>query len=307
MKPAFRYLFGPVPSRRFGRSLGVDVVPLKTCSLNCLFCQLGPTATETAERAEYVPFDAVCAEIEEWLRTDGRADVITLAGSGEPTLYSRLGDLIDFIKTRCGLPVVLLSNGTLFFRPDVRAEAARADIVKTSLCAWDEASFQKVNRPAPGLTFEQLVNGARAFRSAFRGEYRLEVFLLEGINADPDEVRKIAAIAESIRPDRIQLNTATRPAADASALPVEQRKLEALCGLFTPRAEVIASFAPPASGGGEPGTGELVAILRRHPATAAQLSAATGAPAAAIAAALAPLVAAGELRTETRDGDVYYK
>ena len=308
MSEKYKYLFGPVPSRRLGRSLGIDVTPQKSCSFDCVFCQCGETEQCTSERDEYVPFEAVCAELDRWLTEDGAADVITFAGSGEPTLYSQLGELIDFIKARTEIPVILLSNGTLLHRPDVCEEAAKADIVKISLSAWDNESFARVNRPAPGLSFETVVTGERSFRKHFSGQLWLEVFLMEGINADRSQVKQIAAIAKQIEPDRIHLNTAVRPPAESEVHPVSKETLESFCELFSPAAEVIASFAPaPASAGGALNSTELVDLIRRHPATAAQLAAISGSNEATIERALAPLLSAGELQTEERGGDVYYK
>jgi len=126
MRPAkkkYNYLFGPVPSRRFGRSLGIDLTPYKTCSLDCVFCQLGRTKEKTITRKEYVPIDAVMAELEEWLKTDGQADYITLSGSGEPTLHFRFGEILEFIRTNSAIPAVLLTNGTLLDHAQVRDAA----------------------------------------------------------------------------------------------------------------------------------------------------------------------------------------
>lgn len=305
MSGKYKYLFGPVPSRRLGRSLGIDVTPDKTCSYDCLFCQCGKTATLSTERGETVPLEEVCAEVERWLADDGEADVITFAGSGEPTLYSRLGELISFIKEKTDIPVIVLSNGTLLHRPDVREELCGADMVKISLSAWDEASFQKINRPACDLSFETLVEGEREFRECFSGQLWLEVFLLEGINAAPEQVEKITKIAATIQPDKIHLNTAVRPPADTGALPVSAKTLASFCDLFTPPAEVIASFAPanPASGKNV----DLAALIHRHPATADQLAAMTGSTPDAIEDALAPLLRSGQLRREERNGEAYYK
>lgn len=308
MSGKYKYLFGPVPSRRLGRSLGIDVVPFKTCSFDCVFCQCGCTTELSAERGEFVSFDEVCAELNRWLAGDGAADVITFAGSGEPTLYSRLGELIATIKERTDLPVVLLSNGTLFGRPDVCKEAARADIVKISLGAWDEASFKMINRPAPGLSFEQTVQGQQHFRTGFTGRLWLEVFLMEGVNAAPEQVEQIAAIAKQIAPDMVHLNTAVRPPAEDDVRPVAKEKLRVLCGLFTPPAEVIASFeAPAAAAEKDASPEELAALIHRHPATAEQLAAICGAGTEAVQAALEPLVAAGRLQTEGRGGEIWYK
>lgn len=308
MKPNFKYLFGPVPSRRLGRSLGIDVTPFKTCSYDCVFCQCGGTTRHVTERGEFVPFDDVCAELERWLANDGRADYITFAGSGEPTLYSRLGELITFIKEKTDIPVIVLSNGTLLHRPDVCEEAAKADIVKMSLSAWDEASFQKINRPAPGLSFERMRSGEQQFRQRFSGKLWLEIFLIEGLNATRTEVELLAAIAKDIAPDKIHLNTAVRPATEATVRPVDKEALGSFCDLFTPRAEVIASFeAAPVEVTGELRAESLVGLVRRHPATAEQLAAIAGVDSGTVRAVLAPLIEEGLLQIEERNGDSYYK
>ncbi len=308
MSEKYKYLFGPVPSRRLGRSLGIDVTPFKTCSFDCAFCQCGCTTRHVTERAEFVPFDDVCAELELWLAEGGPADYITFAGSGEPTLYNRLGELIDFIKARADIPVIVLSNGTLFHRLDVCEEAVKADIVKMSLSAWDEESFRRINRPAPNLSFEALCTGERNFRQRFNGQLWLEVFLMEGVNAAQNQVEQIAALATEIAADKIHLNTAVRPPAETDVRPVAEEKLHALCGLFTPQAEVIASFeAAPAAIDGNLCKDSLVCLIHRHPATAEQLAAISGANVQAIQAVLAPLIEEGQLQIETRNGDVYYR
>ena len=152
----YKYLFGPVPSRRFGRSLGVDLTPYKTCSLDCVFCQLGRTTKKTVTRQEYVPTDSVLAELVEWLKRDSQADYITLSGSGEPTLHSRFGDVLEFIRSKTTIPAVLLTNGTMLQFRQVREAAACANVVKVSLSAWDQASYGWVNRPHKQLQFDQL-------------------------------------------------------------------------------------------------------------------------------------------------------
>ena len=260
------------------------------------------------ERGEFVPYSEVCAELEQWLAEDGRADYITFAGSGEPTLYSHLGELIGFIKEKTEIPVIVLSNGTLFHRPDVCEETAKADIVKMSLSAWDEASFQKINRPAPGLSFATMHSGEQNFRQCFSGQLWLEVFLIEGVNAERGQVEKIAAITADIAPDKIHLNTAVRPATETDVRPVDKETLESFCDLFAPRAEVIASFeAAPAEVTGELNADSLAGLIHRHPATAEQLATITGVDIGTILTVLAPLIEEGRLQIEERNGETYYK
>lgn len=304
----YRYLFGPVPSRRLGRSLGIDLVPLKTCTFDCVFCQVGRTTRETIERAEYVPVDAVAAELEDWTRAGGRADCVTLAGSGEPTLHARFGDVLDIARTVTGARVALLSNGSLFDRSDVRRDAARADLVKGSLSAWDESSYRQVNRGCAGLSFERIVEGLRIFRSEFTGEMWLEVMIVAGVNDAPEQVARIAAIAARIGPDRVHLNTVVRPPADADARAVDPAQLTALAALFRPPAEVIASFGgTPPPGGGRPDATGLLALVERHPSTVEQLAAVANLPVARVRSELKILQNEGRVRCRRQGGDLYYE
>jgi len=191
MEKKYNCLFGPVPSRRFGRSLGVDLTPYKTCSLDCIFCQLGRTTEKTVARKEYVPTDIVLSELKEWLNKDGRADYITLSGSGEPTLHSRFGEVLEFIRANSKIPAVLLSNGTMLNLPEVRDAAACANVVKCSLSAWNQVSYEWVNRPHPQLRFDHLIKGQKDFRAQFKGQLWMEIFLIAGTNSTPANVRKI--------------------------------------------------------------------------------------------------------------------
>ena len=302
MASSYRYLFGPVPSRRLGRSLGIDGTPFKTCSFDCVFCQCGCTTRLISEREELVPIEEVCGEIEQWLKEDGIADCITFAGSGEPTLYSRLGELIDFIKARTAIPVIVLTNGTLLHRIAVRDELLNADVVKISLSAWDDDSLKKLNRPAPGLTFDQMLAGHRDFRAEFAGKLWLEVFLVDGINANPNQVRKIAAAAAGIRPDKIHLNTAVRPPAETNVQPVTKEALDALCRLFTPQAELMATFTTETGITPNVDGEKLIALLRRHPATIIQLAATFGTTPDAVA----PLLTDPRIQKELRGEETYY-
>lgn len=302
----YRYLFGPVPSRRFGRSLGVDLVPMKTCTLNCVFCQLGATPATGWQRAETVPLDAVLEELERWLSVDGRADVITLSGSGEPTLHTGFGEVLAFIGRRSSIPSLLLTNGTLLYDPDVRAAACRADTVKMSLSAWDQASFERVNRPCAGYRFDMLVDGEKAFRRAYGGRLWLEVFLLNGINSAPDDVRRIAALAAEIAPDRVQLNTVARPPAEDFAVAVEAGRLEELALLFDPPAEVIGGYRADTPAAADADADGILAMIRRRPVTAAQIAALTGLHRNDIGKRLAILLAQNSIREDRRGGEAYF-
>lgn len=234
------HVFGPVPSRRLGRSLGVDVVPLKTCTYDCIYCQLGRTTCKTVVRKEWVLLEDVLDEVKSKLSK--RPDYITLSGSGEPTLFSRLGDLIDGIKSMTNVPVALLTNGSLLWKTEVRAAIQNVDLLIPSLDAGDEAMFRRVNRPHEAISFDRLIDGLVASREACRGQYWLEVFLLAGYTATEAEVKKLAQYAGLIKSDRIQINTVTRPPADRSAAGVSRERLAELAGVFDPPAEVVADY-----------------------------------------------------------------
>lgn len=305
---AERHVFGPVPSRRLGRSLGVDLVPYKVCSLDCVYCQVGRTTDKTLDRREFVPVEVLVDEVVELLRGCPRPDYITLAGSGEPTLYRDLGILIDRLHAATDVPVALLTNGTLFWKPDVREASARADLVLPSLDAGDQAAFERINRPAEGLTFNRLMEGLIAFRDAFDGEIWLEVFLVRGLNDSPEQIERIAGQAARIRPDRIQLNTAVRPTADPEVAALNAAALESLADRFTPRAEVIADFkAKPAEGGLSVKPEELLDMIRRRPVTADDIAEGKGLPKEAVAEHLRVLLDRGMIIHEPRGDRVFYR
>lgn len=304
----YRYLFGPVPSRRLGRSLGVDLLCERRCSYDCVFCEVGTTDVLTSERREYVPTAAVIAELHDWLASGGQADVITLAGAGEPTLHTGFGEVIDAVHAACDIPVVLLTNSTLFGDPEVRTAAARADIVKGSLSVWDDASMAALNRPVSGLSFAGLLEGLYTFRAMYSGRFWLEVLLVQGVNDAPEQVARIAAMATRLRPEKVQLNTVVRPPAYETAGAVDEQSLNALAALFVPPAEVIA----PHRGGGAakreltPVDDDLVAMLARRPCTAGDIAAVLSISPEAATVRAEALVAAGTARRIEKDGRQYY-
>ena len=302
----YKYLFGPVPSRRFGRSLGVDLTPYKTCSLDCVFCQLGRTTEKTVTRREYVPTDAVLAELKEWLKNDGKADYITLSGSGEPTLHLRFGEVLEFIHKNSTIPAVILTNGTMLQLPEVRDAAACANVVKVSLSAWDQTSYGWVNRPHPQLRFDHLVEGQKAFRAQFKGHLWMEIFLVGGMNSTPANVRKIAALAEEIDPDRIQLNTVIRPPAEDFATALSRERMEALIHLFNPTAEIIANFRAKPANRMQTNQETIFSMLQRRPCTAYQIADTFGMHLNEVSKYLGNLMRIDQIRTIRKNTTVYY-
>lgn len=269
------YIFGPVPSRRLGRSLGVDLVPFKTCSYDCIYCQLGRTTDKTVVRKEWYPLEEVVEELLGILATN--PDYITLSGSGEPTLYSRIDELIDRIRSLTTIPVAVLTNGSLLWREDVRRQLLDAHLVIPSLDAGDDLMFQAVNRPHSGISFDLMLEGLITFKEVCRGAYWLEVFLLASHTAIRAEVEKIRKCIDRIKPDAVQLNTAVRPTTEEYAVGVRPQRMEELANMFQPRAEVIADYrgvhdSPEFFGGRD----QVLDLLRRRPCTADDIAGGLG-------------------------------
>ncbi|MBN2526042.1 MAG: radical SAM protein [Deltaproteobacteria bacterium] len=236
-------IYGPVPSRRFGLSLGVDIVPHKTCPLDCIYCQLGETDCLQIESEEFYTVEEIIADVKEALAEGPAPDVITLAGSGEPGLYSRLGELIDELKKLSDAPVLLITNAVLLPNPDMAAAALKADILAPSLDAGDKETFERINKPHPDLNFDKIVDALIRVTNAHPGEVRLEVMLIKDINDDRESIEKIAAIARQIKCDRIDINTPVRPPVpERGALPCDEDTLALAKSILGPKAVPIATF-----------------------------------------------------------------
>jgi wyosine [tRNA(Phe)-imidazoG37] synthetase (radical SAM superfamily) len=193
-------------------SLGVDLVPKKVCSLNCVYCEVGHTTKLTTERKEYILYDKVASELEHNFANNPNPDYITFSGSGEPTLNSRIGDVLQFIKRKKpDIPIAVLTNGTLLYDKKVRDELIDANVVLPSLDAATEITFQKINRPASQLTVEKYIQGLIDFSNEFSGQIWLEVFIVPGYNDNIDDLKALKKAFKDINPDHIQLNTLDRP------------------------------------------------------------------------------------------------
>lgn len=273
-RESFQYLFGPVASRRFGRSLGVDLLGKRICSFNCIFCEAGPTRFCTLQRDAYVPVGDVIREIQAWIDAGGSTDVITLAGLGEPTLHLHFGVVIDAVHARTDFPVVLLSNGSLMHLAEVREAAARADIVKISLGVWDDASLASLNQPAEGLSFQDYFAGLVQFRSDYKGELRVEVMFVKGVNDSMDAAKRIAEHVAMIQADKVEINTVVRPPADRASVAVPLEDLELFAAFFGPHTSVIgvtkAKAATDCKGGNRKNrdvSREILSLLQRRGCT----------------------------------------
>jgi wyosine [tRNA(Phe)-imidazoG37] synthetase (radical SAM superfamily) len=304
---AFKYVFGPVPSRRLGLSLGCDLAPRKVCSYDCVYCQVGRTDRLTLARAPFVPVDELLSEIAAKLASGPRPDFITLSGSGEPTLNSALGEIMAGIRRTTDVRIAILTNGSTLVLPAVRAACAGADVVLPTFSAADEETFRAIHRPAPGVTLAGVVEGLAAFRREFRGQIWLEVFIIAGVNSDADHARRLAALIQRLDPDRVQLNTAVRPTADAGVRALTEEELKELARLLGPKAEVIADFKRPKAQGGGVKEADILDMVRRRPVTLQDIAAGLGISAADAAKCVEALLAAGRIRREERGGREYYR
>ncbi|MGD9022764.1 MAG: radical SAM protein [Deltaproteobacteria bacterium] len=267
------FVYGPVPSRRLGRSLGVDLVPFKVCSYDCIYCQLGRTKEKTIERKPYVPAETILKAVRQKLKGGIRPDCITLAGSGEPTLNSEIGSLIHEIKKMTDIPTFVLTNGSLLADRWVRESLMEADAVLPSLDAHDQEGFQTINRPHAAISFENMLEGLITFQREYPGDIWLEIFVLDGINAGESDALAFKHLVEKVEPQKIHLNTAVRPTAETYARRVPPKQMANFCKILGKKAEVIAPFR----GTKKHETGkaieeELLSLLARRPCTLDDIS-----------------------------------
>jgi wyosine [tRNA(Phe)-imidazoG37] synthetase (radical SAM superfamily) len=239
---ALSHVYGPVPSRRLGYSLGIDILPFKTCSFDCIYCQLGRTPRRAVRRAKYFASQDILAQIKKALASGRKIDYITFSGSGEPTLNRDIGKLIREIKRMTKIPVAVLTNSSMLFRKSVRQALLAADLVVPSLDAAAAAAFRKVNRPDPSFRLANIIKGLGKFRREFRGQIWLEVMLVKGVNDSPADLQALKKAVAKIKPDRVQLNTVARPPAEKWALPLSRKELDDVRDQLGGRAEVVADF-----------------------------------------------------------------
>ena len=220
-----QYIYGPVPSRRLGISLGVSPIPKKTCNYSCIYCQLGRTDHLTNTRKMFFPVKEIIKEFEQVLRNNLEFDVVTIVGEGEPTLYLGLGELIEKIKRGTDKPVAVITNGALLYDQNVQAELMKADIVLPSMDAYDNFSYKKINRPHGTLDFHNVHRGLKIFSKKYQGQLWLEIMLMRDINDDDASMEKYSDLLKSIKYDRLYLNTPVRPPVEAHVKPIENEKI----------------------------------------------------------------------------------
>ena len=307
----YKYLFGPVPSRRLGMSLGVDLVPKKVCSLDCVYCEVGRTNKLTLERKEYIPAEKIKRELADYFSKHPLPDYVTLTGSGEPTLNTRIGDIIEFVKQlQPGIPVAVLTNGTLLSDRDVRESLLKADLIVPSLDAASEDVMQAINCPASGFDIEKYIEGLVAFSQEFKGKIWLEVFILPGYNDSEQELAEIKKIIQRINPDRVQLNTLDRPGTVSGLRPATAEELNRITASWgMEHVEIIAASAQRKQEKAYRDDVEsaILGTIARRPCTLEDLPGILGLPAHEIKKYLDVLVAEKKVETEKLERGVFYK
>ncbi len=220
------YVYGPVPSRRLGSSLGISPIPKKACNYSCIYCQLGRTTRMTNTRKLYYPVEEILDEFDKTIKNGVEFDVVTIVGEGEPTLYLGLGELIWGIQQKTDKPVAIITNGALFYDEQLRKELYRADIVLPTMDAYNEESFETINRPHGSITFDKVREGLRTFSKEYPGQLWIEIMLMEGINDDDEFLQKYVKELKNLNYDRLYINTPVRPPAESHVKALEHEKMQ---------------------------------------------------------------------------------
>ena len=299
-------VYGPVPSRRLGLSLGVDLVPKKTCCYDCVYCQVGKTTKLTAKPEEFYPVADVLADVEQALDSGPKPDVITLAGSGDPTLYRPLGELIDGLHGLSDIPVVLLYNGALFFDPQVAQAALKADILAPSLDAGDAHTFARINRPHASIGYADMLKGLLEACGKHPGQVRLEVMLVADLNDSDESIQRIAGQLGPIRADSIDINTPVRPVPHGKAAPCDPQRLEVAARAFGPKARIIADYPKAAGPRAADAEHRILEMLSRRPCTIEDLCAALGLHPNEAIKILDRAMKSGKVEKSDRGGKTFY-
>ncbi|UCF05493.1 MAG: radical SAM protein [bacterium] len=302
------HIFGPVPSRRLGSSLGIDVVPFKTCTFDCVYCECGRTTNKTCSRTAFFPMETILDELEARLgEIPEKPAVLTLSGAGEPTLYEPMGELIAIMKRRFGLPVAVITNSSLVGSADVREELMEADILLPSLDTAIEETFQRINQPHENCRLERIIGGLESLLGRFRGTVLFEILLVDGFNTDTANIDALKKVLRRIRTDRIQLNTAVRPGTEKGIIPLDPISLKQIRYAFGPRCEIVAgTHAARLSREGDAIEEKILSLVGRRPCTAEDIHRSLGLPAPAVVKLIDMLEGAGMVVSERHGGDTFF-
>jgi wyosine [tRNA(Phe)-imidazoG37] synthetase (radical SAM superfamily) len=306
---AYKYLYGPVPSRRLGRSLGIDLVPHKICTYDCIYCQIGNTTEKTLVRKEYAPVKEILEEVMSFLKEGSSSvDHLSLSGSGEPTLDSQIRSVIEGIKALTSIPIAVITNGSLLYDREVRQDLLRADIVLPSLDAVSAEVFMKINRPGQGFSAEKVIEGLLQFRKAFKGQIWLEILFCKGVNDSKEELVRMKKVIDRIQPDLIHLNTVVRPPSEKWAVPLNQKEMEEIKAFFGKSASIISEFDRHSPMVSERDIKqEILEILKRRPLSVSDLSKGMGISKDELDRYIKQLVEEGKIQSRLFGDSIYYQ
>jgi wyosine [tRNA(Phe)-imidazoG37] synthetase (radical SAM superfamily) len=301
-----KYVYGPVPSRRLNFSLGVDLVPYKNCTLDCIYCQIGRTTHKSVERKSFAPIENVIKEIKKSISEVHAINFITFSGSGEPTLNSDIGTIINEVKKMTSIPVAVLTNGTLLFREDVQKDLLKADVVLPSLDAASQKIFRSINRPHGSLKIEAVIGGLKQFRKIYNGQIWLEIMLLRGLNNNNGELHKLKKAVSAIKPDKIHLNTSSRPPSEIFAIPLDLFELTTIKNFLNNNCEVIADFHKKRPGRIKDVDNFIIEMTKRRPITSLDIANILGISEANAEKILAKLEAVRKIKETHYENKKYY-
>lgn len=237
-----RFTYGPVPSRRLGYSLGIDIIPYKTCSYNCIYCQLGRTTNQTTRQKGYFSEERILKEIKQIVNQKNPIDYITFSGSGEPTINTKIKNLIEKIQKITTIPIAVITNSSLLYRPAVQKSLLGADIVLPTLTTANDTTYKKIHRPVSPLTAKKVIDGLIRFRKIYKGKIYLELMFIRGFNDSIKEIMALKDAIKKIKPDRVQLNTVVRPPSEVFAQPLTPKELNRVKKIIGENCEVVAEF-----------------------------------------------------------------
>ncbi len=299
-------IFGPVPSRRLGLSLGIDLIPTKTCTYDCLYCQVGRTTCKTIDPKPYAPIKEILHELKKRLSII-RPDTVTLAGSGEPTLHTQINQVISSIKTVTEIKIAVLTNGSLLWKKEIRSRISEADVIMPTLTTVFEDTFNSIHRPHSELRLPTIIQGLEELRQSFQGRIFLELVLLAGFNDSDKEIEALKRRVDIISPDKIQLNTVVRPPSDSKAKALDRQKLENIKSVFGEKAEIIVHMARKQEWGQPvPESQVVVEMAKRRPVRAIDIAHTLNKSLNDVESLIQGLLIKGMLQEQEYDGERFY-
>ena len=305
----YRHLYGPVPSRRLGKSLGIDLIPHKICTYDCIYCQIGKTTQKTLQRKEYIPSQEILNEVKFFLEEGASStDYFSLSGSGEPTLHSQIRSIIERIKIITSIPVAVITNGSILYEEEVRKDLLQANVVLPSLDAVSAEVFARINQPPSELSVEKVIEGMVEFRKVYKGQIWLEILFCKGVNDTPEELQKMKEAVKRIQPDLIHLNTVVRPPSEDWAKPLSQKEMEDIKVFLGGRASIISEFDRHLLPVSEKNLAEgILRILRRRPLSLSDISKGMGISEKELKEYLGSLVQEGKIQPRFFRNSIYYE